>query len=150
MILACDNRVIAYPTYGNGEVVATSQLGDLANASERSTHDNGLVVVLLVVVEDLLDALDTWVLLLGVLLLVGGLVPVEDTADEWRNEVGTGLGGGNGLWHTEHEGQVAVDAVLGLENVGGLDTFPGGSDLDQDTVLADTLLLVELCGVSQW
>jgi hypothetical protein len=28
--------------------------------------------------------------------------------------------------------------------VGGLDTLVGGSNLDEDTVLADTVLLVEL------
>merc|ERR1711939_1277088 len=36
----------------NGEVVASSELGNLANGAERSTHDDGLVAVLLVVVED--------------------------------------------------------------------------------------------------
>lgn len=34
---------------GNGEVVASGQLGDFTNVSERSTHDDGLVAVLLVV-----------------------------------------------------------------------------------------------------
>jgi hypothetical protein len=31
-----------------------------------------------------------------------------------------------------------------LEDTGGLDTLPGGSDLDQNTVLGDTDGLVEL------
>lgn len=47
--------------------------------TERSTHDDGLVAVLLVVVEDLLNGLDTGILLIGV---VGSglvlLVPVEN------------------------------------------------------------------------
>jgi hypothetical protein len=34
--------------------------------------------------------------------------------------------------------------VLGLQDVGGLDTLVGGGNLDQDTVLGDTVLLVEL------
>jgi hypothetical protein len=34
--------------------------------------------------------------------------------------------------------------VLGLEDLGGLDTLPGGGDLDEDAVLGDTNLLVEL------
>jgi hypothetical protein len=34
--------------------------------------------------------------------------------------------------------------VLRLQDVGGLDTLPGGGDLDKDTVLGDALLLVEL------
>jgi hypothetical protein len=53
--------------------------------------------VLLVVVEDGLDGLDTGVLLGGVVALVGGLVPVENAADEGGDQEGTGLGGGDGL-----------------------------------------------------
>lgn len=100
--------------------------------------------MLLVVVEDALDGLDTGVLLGGVVTLVSGLVPVEDTADEGRDEVGTGLSGSDGLDGGEHEGQVAVDAVLGLEDLSGLDTLPGGGDLDEDAVAGDAVLLVEL------
>ena len=129
---------------GDGEVVAAGKLGDLAEVAEGGAHDDGLVVVLLVVVEDLDDGLDTGVVLGGVLLLGVGLVPVEDTADEGRDEVGTGLGGGDGLGKGEHEGQVAVDAVLALELVGGLDTLPGGSELDENAGLVNTGLLVEL------
>jgi len=63
---------------GDGEVVTTGELGDFADVSERSTHDNGVVTVLLVVVEDLLDRLDSWVGLGSVLLAGRLLVPVED------------------------------------------------------------------------
>lgn len=131
-------------SYRDGQVVAASKLSDLASVSERSTHDNGLVAVLLVVVEDALDGGNTGVLLLGVVLLGAGLEPVKNAADEGGDEEGTGLGGGDGLGHGEHEGQVAVDAVVTLEDLSGLDTLPGGGDLDQDTLLGDTLLLVEL------
>lgn len=131
-------------SYGDGQVVAASELSDLASVSERSTHDNGLVTVLLVVVEDALDGGDTGVLLLGVVLLGAGLEPIKDTADEGGDEESVGLGGGDGLGKGEHEGQVAVDAVVALEDLSGLDALPGGGDLDQDTLLADTLLLVEL------
>lgn len=131
-------------TYRDGQVVAASKLGDLAGVAERGTHDDGLVAELLVVVEDALDGGDTGVLLLGVLLLGGGLEPVEDTANEGGDEVGVGLSGSNSLDEGEHEGQVAVDAVVTLQDLGGLDTLPGGGDLDQDTVLLDALLLVEL------
>lgn len=128
----------------DGQVVATSQLGDLTSVTERSTHDNGLVAVLLVVVEDGLHRLDTGILLSSVLLLVVGLVPVKDTTNEGRDEEGAGLSTGDGLDGREDEGQVAVDAVLALEDVGGLDTLPGGGDLDEDTVLGDALRFVEL------
>jgi hypothetical protein len=131
-------------TYRDGQVVAASELGDLAGVTEGGAHDDGLVAVLLVVVEDALDGGDTGVLLLGVLLLGGGLEPVKDTADEGGDEVSTGLGGGNSLAQREHEGQVGVDAVVALENLGSLDTLPGRGNLDQDTVLGDALLLVEL------
>lgn len=131
-------------SYGDGQVVTASELSDLSSVSERSTHDNGLVAVLLVVVEDALDGGDTGVLLLGVLLLCAGLEPVKDAADEGGDEEGTGLGGSDGLGKGEHESQVAVDAVVTLEDLGGLDALPGGGDLDQDTLLGDTLLLVEL------
>jgi hypothetical protein len=54
--------------------------------TERSTHDDSLVTVLLVVVEDFGDGLDTRVLLALVVLPSGLFVPVEDTADKGRNE----------------------------------------------------------------
>jgi hypothetical protein len=75
---------------------------------------------------------------------VSGLVPIQDTADEGRNEESTGLSSSNGLDEREHEGQVAVDAVLGLQDVSGLDTLPGRGDLDENAVLGDTSLLVQL------
>ena len=128
----------------DGEVIAAGKLGDLTDTAERGPHDDGLVAELLVVVEDGLDGLDTWVLLLGVLLLGGGLVPVENAADEWGDEEGVGLGGGDGLDEGEHEGQVAVDAVLLLEDAGGLDTLPGGGDLNENALLWNTEGLVEL------
>lgn len=100
--------------------------------------------MLLVVVEDGLDGFDTGVLLGGVVALVGGLVPVENATDEGGDEEGTGLGGGNGLNQGEEQGKVAVDLVLRLEDVGGLDALPGGGDLDEDAVLGDAVGLVEL------
>jgi hypothetical protein len=129
---------------GDGQVVTAGQLGDLAGVTEGGTHDDGLVTVLLVVVEDVLDGLDTGVLRGGVVALVGSLVPVENAAHEGGDQEGTGLGGGNGLDQGEEKGQVAVDAVLGLQDVGGLDTLPGRGDLDEDTVLGDAVVGVQL------
>jgi len=74
---------VVLETYRDGQVVAASQLCDLPSVSERSTHDDGLVVVLLVVVIDGLDRCHSWVLLLGVGLSSLGLVPIQDTANEW-------------------------------------------------------------------
>lgn len=75
---------------------------------------------------------------------MGGLEPVKDTADEGGDEVGTGLGTSDGLDEGEHQGQVAVDPVLRLQDVRSLDAFPCRGDLDQDAVLGDTDRLVEL------
>lgn len=131
-------------TYRNSQIVAPGQLGDLARVAERGAHDDGLVAKLLVVVEDALDAGDAGVLLLAVLLLGGGLVPVEDAADEGRDEEGVGLGGGDGLRQREHQRQVAIDAVVALQDLGRLDAFPRGGDLDQDAIFGDAELLVQL------
>ena len=113
--------------------------------TERGTHNDGLVSVLLVVVVDRADRLNTRVLL----VLVSGsglvlLVPVQDAADEGRDESNTSLGTSNSLAETEQEGEVAVDLVVTLEFTGSLDTLPGGGDLDQDAFLGDSDGLVEL------
>ncbi len=111
--------------YRNSQVIASSQLGDLSDVSEGGTHHDGLVVVFLVVVEDALHALDTRILMRSEVLLHRGLVPVEDAPDERRDEECPGFCSGNGLDEREHERQVTVDAMLGLEDVRGLDAFPG-------------------------
>lgn len=131
-------------TYRDSQVITSSQLSDLTDTSEGSAHDDSLVTELLVVVEDALDGCNSWVLLLAVGLSGLGLVPIEDTADEGRDEVGVGLSGSDGLDLGEEEGKVAVDAVLLLEDTGGLDTFPGGGDLDEDAGLVDSNGLVKL------
>lgn len=100
--------------------------------------------MLLVVVVDGLHRLHTRVLSSSVVTLVGSLEPIEDTADERRDEESTSLSTGNGLDGGEHQSQVAVDLVLGLEDVSGLDTLPGGGDFDEDAVLGDAEGLVEL------
>ncbi len=128
----------------DGEVIAASELSDLTDGTERGAHNNGLVAKLFVVVVDGLDGRNTWVLLLGILLLGRGLVPIKNATDEWGNEEGVGLGAGDGLDWREHQGQVAVDAVLFLQDAHGLDTLPGGGDLDQDTIFGDADGLVEL------
>ena len=52
--------------------------GSSTHVAEGSTHDDGIVAVLLVVVEDLLHGLDTRVLIALVVLTRRLLVPVED------------------------------------------------------------------------
>lgn len=99
--------------------------------------------MLLVVVENLLDREDSRVLS-GLVSLAGlGLEPVHDSADEGRDEGDASLGASDGLTETEEEGEVAMDVELLLEVSSGLNSLPGGGDLDEDSVLGDTDGLVE-------
>ena len=117
--------------------------------TERSTHDDGLVPVLLVVVVDLADGLNARV----ILIFVGGsglvlLVPVQDTADEGRNEGDTSFGASYGLAETEQEGEVAVNVFIALEFTGSLDTLPGRCDLNENAFLGDADGFIKLDQVS--
>ncbi len=42
----------------------------------------------------------------------------------------------------EKKGQVAVNSIFGLKNLGSLNTFPSRGNLDQNTVTLDALLFV--------
>ena len=64
------------------------------------------------------------------------------SSNEGGDEGNASLGTGDGLGKAEQKGQVAVDALL-LEISGGLDTLPGGSNLDQNSLSGDTGLLVK-------
>ena len=133
-------------TYRDGEVIAASKFSDFSYVTERCAHDNGLVAVLLVVVEDAVHALHARIFMSRIVLLHGGLIPVENAADERRDEECTSFGAGDGLDEGKHEREVAINFVVPLQNLGSLDALPGGGDLDQDTILRDTPLFVELCG----
>ena len=135
-------------TNRDSQVVASSQLSNLTNAPEASSHHNSLVSKLLIVIEDLLNALDTRIFLGAVVLLVRCLVPVQNTANKRRDEESTSLGCGNGLGQREHEGQVAVHTMLGLQDMGCFDTLPRRSELYQDTRLVDADVFVKLKNVS--
>jgi hypothetical protein len=100
---------------------------------------------LLVVVEDLADRLNTRVIL--VLVSRSGLVllvPVQNTADEGRDEGYICLSASNSLAKAEQESEVTVDLVVTFEFTGSLDTFPGRSDFDENTFLGYTDGLVKL------
>ena len=70
-------------------------------------------------------------------------VPVEDAADERRDEGGADRRGGNGLGETEQQRHVAVDA-LGLQDLRGLAALPGGRQLDEHAVMGHASCLVHL------
>ena len=125
----------------DGEQVAAGEGEDFALVAEGGAHDLGLVAEFLVVVVDRADRLDAGILLALIVLAGGCLVPVEDAADEGRDELHAGFGAGNGLGEGEQQGEVAVDAFL-FEHFGGLDAFPGGGDLDEDAVAGVAFLFV--------
>ena len=104
----------AKSTYRDSQVVTSRELGDLSQIPKASTHNDSLVVVFLVVVEDRLYALDTWVLLGIVIPLICGLVPIQDASDKGRDEESTRFSCSNGLREGEHEGKIAIDAMLRL------------------------------------
>ena len=132
-------------THRDGKIVAAGELRDLADVPEAGAHDDGLVAVLLVVVVDGVHALDARVVLRRVpFLLLVRLIPVQDAAHEGRDQEGARLGGRDGLRQREHERQVAVDPVLGLQRLRRLDALPRRGDLDQDALLFDADGLVEL------
>lgn len=117
--------------------------------------------MLFVIVEDFGDRLYTGVFLALVVFSGALLVPIENTTDEGRDEGDASLFNivkralrantkitylctCNCLAETKEQGQVAVNAFIALQFAGSLDTLPGGGNLDEDTLLVDTLGLVEL------
>ena len=134
---------------GDGEEVAACEFGDFADVAEAGAHDFGGVAEFLVVVVDGGDGDDAWVFVRCVVFFGGGLVPVEDAADEWGDEFDAGVCAGDGLGEGEEEGEIAVDAFL-LKSGGGLDAFPCGGDFDEDAIAGDAVLFVhgdELAGL---
>jgi hypothetical protein len=62
---------------------------------------------------------------------VSGFIPVQDAAYEGEDQEGASLCGGNSLHQREREGQITVDAVLRLQDVGGPNTLPSGGNFDE-------------------
>ena len=71
------------------------------------------------------------------------LVVVHDPAHEGGDESHSCLGTGHSLGEGEEEREVAVDAVVSLQDLPGLDPLPGGAQLDEDPLLAHPELLVQ-------
>ena len=67
-------------------------------------------------------------------------MPIEDAADEGRDQVGTGLGGRRRLRQREDERQIDVDGFL-LKDRGGLNTLPGRGDLDEHALAGNAALV---------
>jgi len=136
--------IIKGAMYRDCEVVTASQFCNLSNISKASPHNDCLVSVLLIVIEDGLHAPNTRVVLRGVVLLCRSFVPVQDTANEGRDQEGARFGSGDCLGKREHQSQIAIDTVLLLQDLGRFDAFPSRSELDEDSLLANALVFVEL------
>jgi hypothetical protein len=79
-------------TAANGEQVAAGELGDLADVAEARAHDHGLVAEFLEVVVDGRHRLHAGIVGALVVLARVLLVPVENAADEGRDERDAGIG----------------------------------------------------------
>lgn len=100
--------------------------------------------MLLIIVVDDVDALDSRILRGAVVLFRWGLVPIEDATDKGRDEESTCFSSGDSLRQREQKCKVAVNAVVFLQNLSGLYSLPGWGQLDQNSVLADANVFIEL------
>jgi len=62
----------------SGGNTTTEKESSNAHVTEASTHDDGLVAMLFVIIEDLLDRYDTWVLVPFIISSCGLFVIIED------------------------------------------------------------------------
>jgi hypothetical protein len=110
--------------------------------------------VLLVVVENFLDGLNTWVVVTFVGLASVLLIPVKNLlsydeftpihvekikmwthpSNEWTNQRNTGLSACDCLTETKQQCQITVDPVIPFQFPSSLDTLPSGRNLDQNTI----------------
>ena len=117
----------------DGQPVAAGQRLDLAGVAERGAHHYRLDAIVLVIGVDRRDRGDAGIGLAGVRAAAGLDVPIEDAADERRDEERAGVGVGDRLGEREQQRHVAVDP-LALQRRGGLRAFPGRGDLDQNAL----------------
>ena len=75
-------------------------------------------------------------------------MPVQNTADEGRNEGDTGFGTSHSLTKTEQESEVTVDLFITLEFTGSLDTLPGRCDFNENAFLGNANGLIKFDQVS--
>ena len=95
----------------------------------------------LIVVVNTGDREDARIFLSGVILPRVFFVPVENAANEGRDQRDLGFSASNGLMHPKKERQIAVNAFL-FERFSSTDPFPGRGDLDQDALPWDALAFI--------
>ena len=128
----------------DGQAVTASQFENFTNVTEAGAHHYGFITVLLVVLVDFADGNHARIFCRRVLFLIGvGFVPVEDTTNERRNQEDARFGASTSLSEGEQQGQVAVDAFF-FQLLSGANALPGGSQLDQNTIVADARVVIQL------
>ncbi len=141
--LAFIRRQLLQQVRADGQAVTAGQLFNLAEVTEARAHHHSLVAIGLVVVVDARHRLHARVIGTGVVVAVGLLVPVVDTAHERRNQEHPSLGTGHGLGKREQQRQVGLNAFF-FQLLRRADAFPGGGDLDQHTVTANAGFVVQV------
>jgi len=117
--------------------------GVSTHIAERGTHDNGFIAVLLVIIENHLNRLNTRIFIAFIGLSCSLLVPIKNlfgmevhlisrpnkmhthTANEGRDQSNTSLSASNSLTETKKESKVAMNIFIPLQFTSGLDTLPG-------------------------
>jgi hypothetical protein len=119
------------------QAVAAGERQHLAGVAEAGAHHHGVVAVAPVVAPDARDRQDARVVLRrGRRWRALGQVPVEDAADEGRDQEHARFRARDRLREREQQGEIAVDAFA-LELPRGADPFPRRRDLDQQAFAAD-------------
>ena len=129
---------------GDGQAVTASQFQNFANVTEACAHHDGFIAVLLVILVDFADGNYARIFCRCVLFLVGvGFVPVEDTANERRNQEDARFGASASLSEGEQQRQVTVNAFF-FQLFSGANALPGGGQFDQNAIVADARVVVQL------
>src|SRR5471030_1901120 len=127
----------------DGQTVTTGQFDDFTDVTEACAHHYSFIAMLLVVFVNFSHGYNAWIFMWCELFFVAiGFVPVENTANEGRDQVCTGFGTSTCLREGEQQRQVTVDAGF-FQFLRSADTLPGRGQFNQDTVVADTCIIVE-------
>ena len=77
------------------------------------------------------------------IILAGALfVPIENAADERRDELRPNVSARNRLRERKEQSHVAIDSLF-LKDLGRLNTFPGRGELDQNSFPPNPVPLIE-------
>ena len=128
---------------GNCQSVDSAKVLDLVSVPERSPHNDGLDVVGAIVVENVCNedhsgVLERVLISLSELLLV----PVQDSSDEGGNQEKFAVCTSHCLDKMENQSHVDLNVAFG-QDFCCFDSFPGGGNFNQNSVRADSSLLVK-------